>query len=73
LTRVSTRRSTDEYKRLELARVIATLTRDLGSYAASYRDFCELIRLQEAASVAAVELGKSSNRGERGPGDGRFR
>jgi len=54
LTRVSTRRSTDEYKRLELARVIATLTRDLGSYAASYRDFCELIRLQEAASVTAV-------------------
>jgi predicted ATPase len=46
-------------KRLELIRVIATLARDLGDYESSYRDFSELIRLQEASNAGNVEIARS--------------
>jgi predicted ATPase/DNA-binding SARP family transcriptional activator len=46
-------------KRLELIRVIATLTRDLGDYESSYRDFSELIRLQDASDAGNVEIARS--------------
>jgi predicted ATPase len=46
-------------KRLELLRVIGTMTRNLGDYASSFRDFAELVRLHESAHSSPIEVAKA--------------
>ncbi|HWT05074.1 MAG TPA: hypothetical protein VN224_04910, partial [Xanthomonadales bacterium] len=48
----------DTAKRLELLRVIGILTRDLGDYAVSFRDFSELVLALESARADCVEIAK---------------
>ena len=49
----------DTAKRLELLRVIGILTRDLGDYAVSFRDFDELVRALESAGADRTEIAKA--------------
>jgi predicted ATPase/DNA-binding SARP family transcriptional activator len=49
----------DAAKRLELLRVVGTMTRDLGDYETSFRDFSELVRSHERARSGAVEIAKA--------------
>ena len=46
-------------KRLELLRVIGILTRDLGDYAVSFRDFDELVLALETAGADRTEIAKA--------------
>jgi predicted ATPase/DNA-binding SARP family transcriptional activator len=49
----------DTAKRLELLRVIGVLTRDLGDYAVSFRDFSELVLALESAHADRTEIAKA--------------
>jgi predicted ATPase/DNA-binding SARP family transcriptional activator len=49
----------DTPKRLELLRVIGILTRDLGDYEVSFRDFSELVLALERAGGDGVEIAKA--------------
>jgi tetratricopeptide (TPR) repeat protein len=51
--------ASDTAKRLELLRVIGILTRDLGDYAVSFRDFSELVLALESARADGVEIAKA--------------
>lgn len=49
----------DMPKRLELLRVIGTLTRDRGDYLASFHDFCEIVALHERTGSGPVEIARA--------------